>query len=72
MTFCPVALYADDHTIGRHEVLDRCAFLEKFGVRSHFEIDLLAAFGQLFLDDGLDFFAVPTGTVDLVTRIVYF
>ena len=54
--FCPVALYADDHTIGRHEVLDRCAFLEKFGVRSHFEIDLLAAFGQLFLDDGLDFF----------------
>ena len=41
---------ADDHAVGFHEVRDRRAFLEKFGVRDHGKVNVDAAIVQFGLD----------------------
>lgn len=49
--FCPVVFHTDNHPVGGHEVFDGGAFLEEFGVRNYFEVDLFATFCEFFFDD---------------------
>ena len=43
---------ADDHAVRLHEVGDGVAFLQEFGVGDHLKVEIPAAGGQLFGDDG--------------------
>ena len=62
---------ADDHAIGFHEVLDRRALLQEFGVRYRVELDCRAALGKRCVTASRTLSAVPTGTVDLVITTLY-
>jgi len=57
---------AHNHPVGLEEVVDRVAFLQKFGVGNHVELDVLAAFFQFFLDPGPDFIGGAHGHGGLV------
>ena len=61
-------LGADDDAVGPHEVVDCRAFLEKFRVGDHGEVDVAtprSASSSAMAARTLS--AVPTGTVDLLT-----
>jgi hypothetical protein len=51
---CLLVVAADHDPVGLHEVVDGGAFLQELGVGHHTERRVHAAFGQLFVDRGLD------------------
>ena len=59
-----LAIGADDDAVGAHEILDRRAFAQEFGVRGDVEA---ASGGCIRGRISATWRPVPTGTVDLVT-----
>ncbi len=58
---------ADDDPVGLHEVADRRALLQEFGIGDDVELDLGAALPRACASSSArTLSAVPTGTVDLV------
>jgi hypothetical protein len=58
-----LGLDADDHAVGPHEIVDRRALAQEFGVRGDVELGVRVGLGDACLTLRL----VPTGTVDFVT-----